>query len=212
MERGKFIVFEGVGGSGKTTQIKLAQKFLEGKGLKVIATREPGGVEASEEIRKLIFVLREKNLIGPEGQMVLSFAARYLWLNNLVKPTLEKGVSVLTDRAHTSTAAYQGYAEGGDLGQILAISNIVMQGVKPDVVILLDISAETSIKRRVGGNEGDPFDAQGREYLERLILAYRKMAKTNWGDLRWFVVDGEGSIEKVHKKIAKLLRNIFALK
>ena len=117
MGRGKFIVFEGVGGSGKTTQIELAKDFLEKKGLKVLTTREPGGVEASEKIRELIFALRDKNLVGPEGQVVLFFAARYLWLNSLVKPVLTNGINVLTDRAYTSTAAYQGFAEGGDLDQ-----------------------------------------------------------------------------------------------
>ena len=209
--RGKFIVFEGIGGSGKTTQIELAKNFLEERGLKVLATREPGGVEASEKIRELIFALRERNLIGPEGQMVLFFAARYLWLNSLVKLALANGINVLTDRAHTSTAAYQGFAEGGDLNQILAVSEVVMEGAKPDAVIFLDISQETSIKRRKAETNGDPFDKQGENYLRRLVAGYRKMAKDGWGDLRWYTVDGEGTVEEVQGRVSEALRQIFSL-
>jgi len=208
-ERGKFIVFEGVGGSGKTTQIELAKDFLEKKGLKVLTTREPGGVEASEKIRELIFALRDKNLIGPEGQMVLFFAARYLWLNSLVKPALTNGINVLTDRAHTSTAAYQGFAEGGDLDQILKVSEVVMEGVKPDAVILLDISPETSIKRRAAETNGDPFDKQNEDYFIRLIAGYREMAQEGWGDLKWYMVNGEGTIEEVQARISEVLTQIF---
>jgi len=210
-ERGKFLVFEGVGGSGKTTQIELARNFLEKKGLKVLVTREPGGVEAAEGIRELIFTLRDKNLIGPEGQMVLFFAARYLWLNSLVKPALADGINVLTDRAHTSTAAYQGFAEGGDLNQILAVSEIVMEGVKPDAVIFLDILPETSIKRREAEANSDPFDKQGEAYLGRLIAGYRKMAQEGWGDLKWYVVNGEGTIEEVKSRVSEILGQIFGL-
>ena len=208
-ERGKFIVFEGVGGSGKTTQIELAKDFLEKKGLKVLTTREPGGVEASEKIRELIFALRDKNLIGPEGQVVLFFAARYLWLNSLVKPALTNGINVLTDRAHTSTAAYQGFAEGGDLDQILKVSEVVMEGVKPDAVILLDISPETSIKGRAAETNGDPFDKQGEGYLRRLIAGYRKMAQERWGGLRWYMVNGDGAIEEVQARVSEFLTQIF---
>jgi len=211
VERGKFIVFEGVGGSGKTTQIELARKFLQEKGLKVLATREPGGVGTAEEIRKLIFALRDKNLIGPEGQMVLFFAARYFWLNSLVKPALADGINVLTDRAHTSTAAYQGFAEGGDLNQILAVSEVVMEGVKPDAVIFLDISPETSIKRRESETDGDPFDKQGEAYLRRLVAGYRKMAREGWGDLKWYVVNGEGTIEEVKSRVSEVLNRIFEM-
>lgn len=211
MKRGKFVVFEGVGGSCKTTQVKLAEKFLKSKDVEFIATREPGGVEVSEKLRELIFDLRKKNLISSEGQMVLFSAAGYLWINALVKPALKKGINILTDRAHTSTTAYQGYAEGGNLDQILGISEIIMQSVLPDAVILLDISPETSIKRRIGKRNEDLFDDQDKDYLERLVLGYRKMAKENWGGLRWYLVNGEDKIAGVQESIKILLKEIFNL-
>lgn len=181
IERGQFIVIEGVGGSGKTTQIEQVKNILQKNGLSVVTTREPGGLESAESIRELIFDLKDKGLIGPEGQMSLFSAARKLWLHNVVAPNIDKGVNVITDRSHTSTGAYQGYAEGGDMNKILQIADVVMNGYKPDAVILLDIDLETSIARRGNDTQGDPFDKEGQEYLGRLIAGYRKMANENWG-------------------------------
>lgn len=212
MERGKFIVIEGVGGSGKTTQIERAKKILERNGLDVVVTREPGGVEPSESIRELIFSLKEAGLIGPEGQMSLFFAARKLWLQKIVAPNINNGITVITDRSHTSTGAYQGYAEGGNMDNILGIANIVMKEYKPDAVILLDIDAEASISRRGQDTQGDPFDKEGREYLDRLIAGYRQMARENWGGLKWYTVDGKGNPEEVTKLLAPVLYEIFNIK
>jgi dTMP kinase len=211
-ERGKFVVLEGAGGSGKGVQIEVAKSLLSNNGLKVISTREPGGVESSEEIRKLIFELRDQKLIGAEGQMVLFFAARMFWVQHKVKPALYRGYNVLTDRCHTSTGAYQGYAEGGDQNQILRIADVVLGTCKPDAVILLDISRETSVKRRGGDTQGDPFDKETPEYFDRLIAGYREMAKTGWGGLNWFVVDAEPKLDVVSESVAKVLEDIFEKK
>ena len=210
--RGKFIVFEGIGGSGKGTQIELARNLLVKNGLSAIFTREPGGLPPSEDIRKLIFDLRDRKLIGPEGQMVLFFAARKLWINGVVAPNLDKGMNVLTDRCHTSTGAYQGYAEGGDHKQIMEMADVVMGAYKPDAVILLDISKEISMERRGKNVNGDPFDKEAPEYFDRLIAGYREMAKTGWGGLKWYVVDGESSVEEVSESVTKVLEEIFEKK
>lgn len=204
----RFIVFEGVGGSGKTTQISLAAEFLESEGYEVVVTREPGGVEPAEKIRELIFALKDNKLIGPEGQMVLFFAARKLWIEEVVRPALENGKVVLTDRCHTSTAAYQGFAEGGDLERIKAISEIVMGDTLPNAVIFLDVSPDIAIERKIG-DESDPFDKEGRDYFERLIVGYRRMAQESWGGLKWYTVNGEGSIEEVSERVKLVLEDIL---
>lgn len=208
-ERGKFIVFEGIGGSGKGTQIELAKDLLQKNNLASVYTREPGGLAPAEKIRELIFNLRDKKLIGPEGQMVLFFAARKLWVDEVVGPNLDKGINVFTDRCHTSTGAYQGYAEGGDQKQILAIADEVMGKYKPDAVVFIDISKETSAERRGKNVNGDPFDKESSEYFDRLIAGYREMASTGWGNLNWYKVDGEKSPESVSESIAKVLEGIF---
>jgi dTMP kinase len=210
-EKGKFIIFEGVGGCGKGTQIKIAENLLKRNGLEVISTREPGGVVSAETIRQLIFSLRGEKLIGAEGQLVLFFGARKLWVEGLVKPNIDCGVNVLGDRCYTSTGAYQGYAEGGNQDQILRIADYVMGEYKPDAVLLLDIHTETSMKRRSDPN-GDPFDKQGKEYFEKIVAGYREMAKSGWGNLNWFVIDGEPEVEAVSESVAKVLEDIFQKK
>lgn len=206
---GKFIVIEGIGGSGKSTQIKYAKNLLKKNRLEAVYTREPGGLESAEKIRELIFNLRDKELIGAEGQMVLFFAARKLWVDNVVAPKIVKGINILTDRSYTSTGAYQGYAEGGNQEQILKIADEVLGIYKPDAVILLDISKETSFERRGKNVNGDPFDKQGSDYFDRLISGYREMASNNWGGLKWYTVDGEQKPEVVSESIAKVLEEIF---
>lgn len=211
-ERGKFVIFEGPGGCGKGTQIEIATNILVKNGLKAISTREPGGVGPSEEIRKLIFELKDKKLIGAEGQMVMFFTARKFWVDGLISPNIDNGVNVLGDRGYPSTGAYQGYAEGGDQDRILKMADIIMRGYKPDAVLLLDVSAGTSRKRRGKDVDGDPFDRESPEYLDRVVGGYRDMAKNNWGDLNWFVVNAEPTPEVVSESIAKVLEDIFETK
>lgn len=211
-ERGKFVVFEGPGGCGKGIQIEIAKTLLLNNGFEVVATREPGGVGPSEEIRQLIFELKDKKLIGSEGQMVMFFTARKFWVDELVAPNINKGINVLGDRAYPSTGAYQGFAEGGDQEKILKMADIIMRGYKPDAVLLLDISSGTSRERRGKDVNGDPFDRETPEYLERVVSGYREMAKTGWGGLNWFVINGEPEPTMVSESIAKILENIFETK
>lgn len=208
-EKGLFIVFEGVGGSGKSTQVELAADFLREKGFEVITTREPGGTKASEMIRDMIFTLREKGLIGPDEQMVLFFAARKIWAKEVVKPALSKGMIVLADRSYPSTAAYQGFAEGGDLKKIEALSEVIMKGVIPDAVLLIDVSPDTAIQRRKLETD-DPFDREEKDYYSKVINGYRKMAASGWGGLKWYIVNGEGTIEEVREEVIKIIRELIS--
>lgn len=207
-QRGKFIVFEGVGGCGKGTQVEYVKKLLKKNKIKVVSTREPGGIESSEVIRQLIFDLKDKKLIGAEGQMVLFFAARKFWVDRVVKPNLKKGVNIIADRSYTTTGAYQGYAEGGDQKKILNISDIVMGETKPDAVIFLDVSVETSMSRRLDPN-GDPFDKENKKYFQKIINGYREMAKESWGKLKWYVVNGESKANDVSESVAIILEKIL---
>lgn len=208
-KRGRFVVLEGVGGCGKGTQIEKARQLLLNNGLKVVSTREPGGVGSSEEIRKLIFTLKSENLIGAEGQMVMFFIARKFGVDGLISPNIRNGIHVLGDRCYVSTGAYQGYAEGGDQNRILRIADIVMGEFKPDAILFLDVSRETSMKRRGKDTNGDPFDKETPEYMDRLVAGYREMASTGWGGLTWYKIDGEPKSEIVSESIAKVLEDIF---
>ncbi len=204
-ERGKSIYLEGIGGAGKSTQVEFLLKHISSLGQRVILTREPGGNPAAEKIRGLIFSLKEKGVINADHQMALFFAARYLWVTEVVRPNLDKGINVVSDRSYFSTAAYQGYAEGGDLETIRKISDIVMDGCKPNAVILLDISPEEAALRRNERLENDPFDKTGLEYVKRLVNGYRDMAQNNWGDVPWIIINGEQQVEKVSDDIQRAL-------
>lgn len=211
MERGKFFVLEGVGGAGKSTQLLHAEAFIQEElGLPVITTREPGGVAEAELIRELIFDLKREGVINADHQMALFFASRAIWMANFVQPNLDKGVTVLSDRTFPSTAAYQGYGEGGQLEVIEAFAEKIMGKYRPDAVLLLDISAKTAVERKIE-KDGDPFDGQATEYFERVVAGYREMANTRWADLNWYVIDAEGSVEEVAVQIKDCLRAVLAI-
>lgn len=207
-KKGKFIVIEGVGGCGKGTQVRYIERLLWRNNIDVVTTREPGGFASSEVIRKLIFDLREKKLIGPEGQMVLFFAARKFWVDKVVRPSIEDGVTVIADRSYTTTGAYQGYAEGGNQKEILEIADVVMGKMKPDAVILLDVSADIAMKRRADPN-GDPFDKEDKKYFQKIIDGYREMAKKGWGGLKWYKINGEPDKKIVSNDIKLILSKIL---
>lgn len=208
--KGKFIVLEGVGGSGKSTQLVYASEHLTSLGRANVITREPGGVPEAERIRKLIFLLKGANIINADHQMALFFAAREFWVSGVVAPNIDKGVDVLCDRTYTSTGAYQGYAEGGNIETIKKMADIVMGNYKPNGIILLDISLETARRRVVRENgESDPYDEKGKDYFKRLIYGYREMASQNWGDVPWYVVNGEKSRAEVAKEVARVLDAII---
>lgn len=181
---GKFIVIEGIGGAGKSTVSKKVTRKLRKSGVDVLLTREPGGLPAAESIRELIFDLKREELIGPEGQIALFSASRKLWMEKVVLPALNKGKTVIADRSYISTNAYQGVAEGGDSSKILRISRIAMKGVLPDLIILLDVDAKTALRRNCKSKNGDPYDDQNLEYMQKIVKAYRKMARQNWSGVK----------------------------
>lgn len=207
MKRGKFIVFEGLGGSGKTTQIKKAQKHLIAKGYKVVVTREPGGVSASETIRELIFKLKGLGIANADHQTALFFAARYIWLKEVVKPAVKKGQIVLSDRFDSSTNAYQGWAEGGNRKTIKRFSEVVSDGFVPDAIIVLRVTPKTAMERKIN-KEGDPFDNEEDSYFQKLAKAYDHMVKNKWRGIDWYVVDGEKSVVEVAEAINAILDQI----
>ncbi|RJR29866.1 dTMP kinase [Candidatus Microgenomates bacterium] len=134
-ERGKFILFEGVGGAGKTEQINRVYTYLTDRGLSVVKTREPGGVRDAEEIREIIFNLKGDGAINSDIQTGFFFSSRLILKNAIVKPNIDTGTHVISDRSYPSTGAYQGYGEGADLSVIEKISQRVMQGYMPNGII-----------------------------------------------------------------------------
>ncbi len=143
---GLFITFEGGEGSGKTTQINLLAKALSTKGHKVLTTREPGGTSEAEKIRNLL-VQRDGGNWSPMAETLLLLAARSMHVDHIIRPALEEGIIVISDRFSDSTLAYQGYGHGFSKDKIQTLSIEVLDNFKPDLTFILDIDPKEGLKR-----------------------------------------------------------------
>ena len=170
---GKFITFEGSEGCGKSTQSKLLFDYLRTKGKKVIYLREPGGVKVSELIREIL--LNPKNKIYPEAETLLYMAARAQVVQEIIKPALRAGKTVVCDRFMDSTIAYQGYGLGIDIKQIKCIGNFATQGISPDLTIFLDLPVASGLKHR--HNCQDRIEQRSVNYHEKVRKGYLALAK-----------------------------------
>ncbi len=180
---GKFITFEGGEGAGKSTQVELLAKRLADKGIEVVTTREPGGTPGAELVRHLLKTGMLEPL-GPFTETVMVSAARDDHLNEVIRPALNEGKWVISDRFSDSTRAYQGSAGGVAPEVINALERIVVGNDQPDLTLLLDLSLETGMKRaksRAGQEcvEDDRFDRQGREFHKNLREAFQDIAEQN---------------------------------
>ena len=202
---GYFIVFEGIEGCGKTTQISLLGEYLKKKGLPVIVTREPGGTAIGDEIRKILLSAKNAD-IAPETELLLYTASRVQHLQQLITPALSAGTMVLCDRFFDATAAYQGYGEGIDLKLVRQMQKTFFSDIIPDLTILLECSAELGLgrSRRRIKSEGKE-SAEGR--FEEKELAFHERVRNGYLELarmepeRFFMVNGEQAVASVHQGI-----------
>ncbi len=190
-----FIVFEGIEASGKSTQAKLLADFLKSMGKDVVLTREPGGTDVGKAIRQIL--LNPKNQIPPIAELLLYEADRNIHVNNLIKPALEEGKIVISDRYIYSTLAYQGYARGLDKNLIKTLNQLVIQGLKPDIVFLLDIPVSVSLERL--GKTRDRIERESVDFHERLREGFLKIAEEEKD--RFIVVDATKPVEDIFNQI-----------
>jgi dTMP kinase len=204
--RGRFITFEGGEGAGKSTQIARLKRRLEALGHRVLATREPGGSEKSEAIRRYILSGRAKAL-GAGAEALLFYAARLDHLETLIRPALAEGMHVLSDRFADSTRAYQGAAGEADRGLLDALDRIVVDGTQPDLTIVLDLPAEIGLARarsRRGGEGADRFEAEEAAFHEALRRGFRGIAAG--APARCAIVDATAAEDAVAETIFDLVR------
>ena len=210
---GKFITFEGGEGAGKSTQIRRLAARLEEAGLRVVTTREPGGTPAAEAIRQFILTGRAEAM-GAEGEALLFAAARADHVMHVIRPALAAGDWVLSDRFTDSTRVYQG-AEGGVATATLeALERVAIGRTRPDLTIILDIPAETGLRRvrsrqAESGVGPDRFDSDELGLHELRRQAYLALAARDPG--RYLIVDAARGEEEVAAEVwqavsARLLR------
>ncbi len=200
------ITFEGIEGSGKTTQIELLYNHLKQKGYDVIKTREPGGTAFGEALRKIF--LHESLNVLPLSELLIFMAMRAQHVEELILPALKNGKVVLCDRFVDASYAYQGYGRGIDLGIIETLNRLVTKGVRPNLTILLDCTAKKGLKRKAAfNNVMDRFEKEDIAFHRTIKDAYLKLSREE--PKRFLVIDGGESIEDIEALIRKNVENLL---
>ena len=208
MSKGFFITLEGTEGSGKSTQLKTIEQYLQQHNRRYIKVREPGGTPIAEEIRNLLKTPRKDDAMCDTTELLLMYAARAQLVNTVIKPAIEQGVDVICDRHDLSTVAYQGGGRGMDLGEIKAISKVVLGDFKPNLTILLDIDPIKGMQRAKARGELDRFEQSKMDFFVRVRNTYLECAKQDPNIIK--VVNGDDTLDNVSSHIRKLLDNLYA--
>lgn len=211
--RGKFITFEGLDGTGKSTQIEKLAKALRARGVSVVVTREPGGTETGEKIRHVILDSGTTGL-SPTAEMALMFASRAQHIREIIEPAVAEGKIVLCDRFTDSTEAYQG--AGRKLGSkaVLELHRILCDDLQPDLTILMDSDVGQSVDRarrrnlkssKNGRSQKDEnrFEQESRAFFGRVRNGYLAIARRETD--RVVVIDARGTPSQTHAKILELV-------
>lgn len=198
------ITFEGIDGSGKSTQIALLKKKLEKSGRKVNVFREPGGTEVSEQIRELL--LHPQSTINPVAEMLLFSAARSQLVQEKVLPALKNNEIVILDRFYDSTTAYQGYGRKVvRIDDINAINRIASNGREPDITFYLRLDFESSL-RRTSHLFKDRMEQAGQEFFLNVIEGFDEIAKSN---PRVVTIDASADIGQIHDEIMSVTMKVL---
>lgn len=180
MNQGLFVTFEGMDGSGKTTQLVRLARRLRERGRTVLETAEPGGTRIGTEIRRILLDSANREL-SPSSELLLYFASRAQNVDERIHPALARGEIVLADRFTDSSLVYQGYGRGLGPENVIALDRIACRGLKPDLTLLLDIDAETSLARAHARNAAETssetrMDEQSLEFHRTVYAAYHELA------------------------------------
>lgn len=203
--RGLFITFEGGDGCGKSTQSKKAFEYLQSKGVKVIYTSEPRGT-----IRQI--VKHSTVDIDPKSEFLLFSADRLDHVLSLIIPSIESGVSVLSDRYADSSRAYQGHGRGLDLGYVEQVTRIVTQGIEPNLTLLFDIDVEKALVRakKSTGDRHDRLEHEKIEFHKKLRQGFLEIAKQNPKRIK--VIDANGTVDEVFSRVVPYLNDLYGIK
>ena len=205
MNRGKFIVVEGLEGAGKSTAIAQISALLESQDIEFITTREPGGTPLAEQMRAIVKSETDEPLTT-EAELLLMYAARAQLVENVIKPALEKGVWVIGDRHDLSSLAYQGGGRELPETLLMPIRNAVLQGFEPDLTLLMDIDPKVGLQRAANRGELDRIERMELAFFERTRAVYLTHAKNN---VKIKVVDAGLALEEVQAQINSVLTNWF---
>ena len=210
--RGRFLVLEGIDGCGKTTQLRQLAEWLPDSGLMpegatLHLTREPGGTPLGRALRELLLHPPDEAAPCPEAELLMYAADRAQHVQRRIRPALERGDWVLSDRFSGSTLAYQGDGRGLDRALILDLERIATNGLMPDVTLWLDLPLEASMTRREERAE-DRIEAEGQAFLSRVATGFQVLA----AERNWVVIPADQRPEQVHKAIRRALEGHVAFR
>ena len=201
--KGRFVTFEGGEGCGKSTQVKRLKARLEELGVDVVLTREPGGTVLSERIRTLI---KDQDDDPPcdRSELLLFLAARAQLVRNVIRPALERGAWVVSDRFSDSTFAYQGYGRGLPLDSLRLMNEFACEGLAPDRTLLLTVSEDVArrrmrVREKSTGVAADRIETAGDAFHRRLAAGFLEMAAREPD--RIVPIDADGTVEQVWERI-----------
>jgi len=202
---GTFITFEGLDGSGKTTQLRLLANFLRSQGADVLITREPGGTPVGLRLRAALLDAQEE--VDPLTELLVFAADRAQHVRRVLRPALEAGQIVLSDRYADATKAYQGAGRGFSPELISEIVQLATEGLVPDLTLLFDLSVTESSartrRRSEGKKKGDRLDSEDAEFHSRVREAYLGLAERE--PERFRILTSNGSVEETHEQVKEIV-------
>ena len=204
--KGCFITFEGIDGSGKTTQLKLAERFLRKHGLPVLVLREPGSTPLSERIRRIL--LDKRMHISPVAELNLYLAARAELVEDVIAPALKEGRVILCDRFHDSTTAYQGYGRGLDIAVVEKMNRLAIGLHVPDLTLFIDVTYAVSLGRRK--KKSDRLESESRAFFNKVRHGFLEIAARD--KKRVTVIDGSPTVDEIFAEVRTCLQRKLKIK
>lgn len=194
-----FLAFEGVDGAGKSTQVRLLGEHLERKGREVVICREPGGTSLGEELRRILLDPGSGDL-EPEVEVLLFMAARAQLCNQVIRPELEAGKVVISDRFLWSSVVYQGIVGGLGIEEVLSVGEVATRGLLPDFTFVVDLDPAVS---HSGLDEGDRMESRGVEFQRQVRQGFVSLAEEFTDS--FILIDGSASVDQVHQRVLEAL-------
>lgn len=208
--RGTFITFEGIDGSGKSTQLRMLANELRVRGFNVLPTCEPGGTPLGRRLREA-FLETEEN-VAPLAELLLFAADRAQHVNFLVKPALSEGKIIISDRFADATVAYQGAGRGFTEETVSQIIELATSGLKPDLTLFFDLPIEKALlrtnNRNDTGEQKNRMDKETAGFYERVRTAYLKIAANE--PERFYIIDAEGSTDQVQARVVEIVTKFLS--
>ena len=204
MKRGKFIVFEGNEGTGKSTHIRRLSEYLNSIGHKHLVTREPGGTEFGEKIRAIL--LDTKSQLDPLSEALLFYSSRIMNYRNIILDAINRGETVICDRFHFSTVVYQGMCE--NCNEVIDLHNALDNYFSEyiSLVVYLDADVETCLTRLSRRKVSDKFEAQGKAFISKVKESYDRLFSSN---KKVFRIDTDDSLDEVSNLILERVKDVI---